>query len=250
MAFIENIRIEGTLQGRILALLMKGPSAGSDLMKRLNIRSPGTMYPVLKLLRQKGLIEYSSERAPGKKLYVLSEAGVLELKKILVGIGRGFYSRYLETLAADFVVTLQKLNVTLNPEWRVLSTLLYHPIKQWLETADATFLSLDKEIPDTYDLILCGGAATLMERGWWTTEFEKYLSTLVSALEPGGTFVILEKEMTDNVFVDMLFQEVLGFSRVPGLSEEKLRDILVRHDLQVNTILPRRGVLVGIAMKP
>jgi DNA-binding PadR family transcriptional regulator len=101
MAFIENLKVEGTLQGKILALLVEGPLAGSDLMKKLNIRSPGTMYPVLKLLREKGLIEYASERAPGKKLYVLSEAGVLEMKKVLLGIGRGFYSRYLETLADD-----------------------------------------------------------------------------------------------------------------------------------------------------
>jgi DNA-binding PadR family transcriptional regulator len=250
MAFGESLRIEGTLQGKILALLMEEPLAGSDLMRRLNIRSPGTMYPVLKLLREKGLIEYASERAPGKKLYVLSEAGVLELKKVLLGIGRGFYSRYLEALAADFVVTLQKLDPTLNSEGKVLSTLLYRPIKEWLANSDVTFLPLFEEIKGTYNLILCGGVATLIEHGWRTPEFEEYLSNLVSALEPEGTFVILEKEETDNIFVHLLFQEILGFSSVPGLSAEELRDILVKHDLQINTILPRRGVLLGIATKP
>ena len=55
MSFMKALRIEGTLQGKILALLVEGPLAGSDLMKQLNIRSPGTIYPALKLLREKGL---------------------------------------------------------------------------------------------------------------------------------------------------------------------------------------------------
>lgn len=250
MTFVKNTKIEGTLQGKILALLIEGPLAGSDLMKKLSIRSPGTIYPVLKSLREKELIEFASEHVKGKKPYILSEKGVLELKKIMLGIGRGFYSRYLESLAADLVVTLKKMNVTISPKQKVLSTLLYQPIKHWLEKSDATFLPLFEEISGTYDLIVCGGAATLMAYGWRKTEFTNYLFNLVTSLEPGGTFVILENEKTDNIFVDMLFKEILGFNRVTGLSEEEMRNLLESYDLQVSYILSRRGVLLGIATKP
>ena len=138
----------------------------------------------------------------------------------------------------------------ISPKQKVLSTLLYQPIKDWLETSDTTFLPLFEEVSGTYNLIVCGGAATLMAYGWRKTEFTDYLLNLITSLEPGGTFIILENEKTDNIFANMLFKEILGFNRVTGLSEEELRNLLESQDLQVSYILSRRGVLLGIATKP
>jgi hypothetical protein len=87
-------------------------------------------------------------------------------------------------------------------------------LREWLEKMNTTFSPLFEEVSGTYDLIICGGAATLIEYGWKSADFSGYLSNLVSNLKPGGIFVILENEKTDNIFVNMLFQEVLGFSRV------------------------------------
>jgi DNA-binding PadR family transcriptional regulator len=245
----EDSKVEGTLQGKILAMLVEEPASGTDLMKKLNINSPGTIYPALKVLRENGLIEYAPKRVPGKKLYVLSETGILELKKIMLGIGRGYFSRHLETYSPHLLDVLSEMMIEIKPGQKVLSTMLFEPIQRWLEKTDATFLPIFEEIHGNYDVILCGTVGTLMVYGWREDEFTNYLTNLLKRLTPGGTLITVDIEKTDNIFVDMFFKEVLGFQRVPGLSKEELRTLLINYNLEVRMILSRMGILVGVSTK-
>ena len=50
-------------------------------MKRLRLKSPGTIYPVLEVLRTKGLIDFKVETtgAARKKVYFLTEIGTQKM---------------------------------------------------------------------------------------------------------------------------------------------------------------------------
>lgn len=103
-------RIEGALQFKLLLALMEGPSYGADLMKKLNISSSGTIYPALKTMRQKGLIKYMSGTAKEKKkLYVLSTKGKEQLRRILLGVGRRYFSRFIDPYIQPLVEKLEEI---------------------------------------------------------------------------------------------------------------------------------------------
>lgn len=70
--------MRGMLSFRILWLLSKKPMNGQEISKELGRRrgtnpTPGTLYPALKELRTKGLVEM--EREGRKTTYTLSEKG-------------------------------------------------------------------------------------------------------------------------------------------------------------------------------
>lgn len=249
MSLNEDSKVEGTLQGKILAILVEEPASGTDLMKKLNINSPGTIYPALKVLRENGLIEYAPKKVPGKKLYTLSKTGILELKKIMLGIGRGYFSRHLENYSHHLLDVMSEMMIEIKPKQKILSTMLFEPIQHWLEKTDATFLPAFEEIKGNFDVILCGSVGTLMVYGWREDEFTNYLANLLKSLTPGGTLITVDIEKTDNIFVDMFFKEVLGFQRVPGLSEEELKELLMGYNLEVKKIISRMGILVGVSKK-
>ena len=70
--------IAGNLQAKIMMLLREEQLCGVDLMKRLRLKSPGTIYPVLETLRDKGLIDFKVQTtgAARKKVYFLTELGI------------------------------------------------------------------------------------------------------------------------------------------------------------------------------
>jgi DNA-binding PadR family transcriptional regulator len=75
---------QGEVRLALLSLLEDEPGHGYDLMKRLEERSgglyrasAGTVYPVLQLLEDEGLVR--NEEVDGKKVYHLTDAGREEL---------------------------------------------------------------------------------------------------------------------------------------------------------------------------
>lgn len=71
---------KGNVRGLLLAALLRGPAHGYELMRRLEEQaggrwrpSPGSVYPLLQLLEDEGLIHGSE--ADGRKVYELTEAG-------------------------------------------------------------------------------------------------------------------------------------------------------------------------------
>lgn len=56
-----EVEITGPLQAKIMRILKDEALCGVDIMDRLNLKSPGTIYPVLKVLRKRGLVDYRVE---------------------------------------------------------------------------------------------------------------------------------------------------------------------------------------------
>ncbi len=73
----------GALRGLVLTSLEEGSAHGYDLMQRLEARSgglwrpsPGSIYPLLQMLEDEGLV--TSETREGRRTYELTESGRLE----------------------------------------------------------------------------------------------------------------------------------------------------------------------------
>lgn len=70
----------GNVRGLLLAALLPGPAHGYELMRRLQERSggrwrpsPGSVYPLLQLFEDEGLVRGSDEE--GRKVYELTAEG-------------------------------------------------------------------------------------------------------------------------------------------------------------------------------
>ena len=77
-------QMKGFLSFLVLRLISKGPKSGEELrqeiMKRKGSRpSPGTIYPVLKVLSEDGFIEEIKDTGKEKK-YKLTKSGEKEIK--------------------------------------------------------------------------------------------------------------------------------------------------------------------------
>ncbi|MFH1722543.1 MAG: PadR family transcriptional regulator [Candidatus Altiarchaeota archaeon] len=83
--------MKGYLSYLILWILSKGDMRGSEIAKELEKRrgtkpSPGTIYPALKELKEKGLVSVDK-----KKTYSLSKKGEKELNNACVTFCQMFY---------------------------------------------------------------------------------------------------------------------------------------------------------------
>jgi PadR family transcriptional regulator, regulatory protein PadR len=88
---MECCDMKGFLSYLILWNLSKKEMTGAELAKELESRkgskpSPGTIYPALKELKEKGLICSDS-----KKIYSLTKEGQVELKKACSSFCKIFY---------------------------------------------------------------------------------------------------------------------------------------------------------------
>jgi len=73
---------KGFLRYHVLKLLSEKPMSGSELMSEIEKQtnghwkpSPGSIYPLLSWLQDKGYIKEASEQEPGTKRYTLTEQG-------------------------------------------------------------------------------------------------------------------------------------------------------------------------------
>ena len=245
----KRVEIPRTLQARVMIALVDGASSGVELMKKLNLHSPGTIYPVLKTLKMEGFIEHAPEKIPRKKMYVLSEKGKEQLKLILLGISRGLFAHFIEPYTQSFVDMLET-QIQLNPKQKVLCTVDYDPIKRWVQKADVAYLPAPEQPHDTYDFIFSTMIGTLIVYGWKRDEFKLYLSKLAKSLQPRGSLLMVEIEKTENMFTEIFFKEVLGYGKVPGMHKEELKDLLEKQNLNVRNLHSWKGWLIGISTKP
>ena len=146
--------ISGPLQEKIMLLLRERPLCGKDLMKELEIKSPGTIYPVLEELKRKEMIDFHLETtgAVRKKIYDLTASGKKHLRESMTSSARMFccdISLYLETVLRD-----AKGIIDIKRHQKVLSTLDYVDIRGFLNGADVTYITEPDKIADRYDVIL------------------------------------------------------------------------------------------------
>jgi DNA-binding PadR family transcriptional regulator len=246
---IPRSKIMGPLQTKVMILLRDQPKCGTELMVELGLCSPGTIYPVLKVLRNKGFLEFYEERSGSarKKIYRLTEEGLKELNLFLQSWTRltccdwSFYiKRFIDIINSK--VKIQKGE-------RVLCTLDAELTKDWLKKADVTFVSNLDDIPQNYfhKAISLIGAGTIINR--YTTDSLYYLSTLKKSLKNGGVLIALEIERTDNLWAEKYFLEVTGFKEHPGLTTKELEKIL--HDIGMKDVEVHSGggMLVSLSTK-
>lgn len=238
--------IAGPLQERVLMALLQEPLCGVDLMKRLRIRSPGTIYPVLEALRTRRLVDYKLEASGSirRNVYSLTEEGRRRLRRQLAQSAKTYCCD--PSLHVDRILQDAKALLRVRPGQRVLSTLEYDDIRRALPGAEVTF-SQDLEVaPGRYDWALSFlGVGLLMGRE--TPEISDYVRRLHRALKSGGSLLAVEVERTDNLFARVFFEDIVGLTETPGLDRDRLERILERVGFKVGEISSRSGLLYALA---
>ena len=239
---------EGSLQLKVLLALMECPSFGTDLMKKIGISSPGTIYPVLKLLKRKGLIEVKTIIRK-KKYYVLSEKGKQQIQNILLHMGRKYFSACLDPDWFPWIKIFDE-TISLTPNLRILCNMNYEPVRQWLGKMDVTYKQFLEEPEQSYNFAIIQIVATMILYDLRKEELSRYFSKIVESLEPESTLVMIEIEKVENVFMKMFFRKVLGFTKVPGITETELKELIESYGLEVTSIKKEMGTLICITRKP
>ena len=239
--------ITGSLQAKIMMLLRDEKLCGVDIMRKLRIKSPGTIYPVLEALRKKRFIDYKVEAAGAvrKKVYFLTENGRQQIREHLVRSARFCCD---VSLHINRILENMKGLIEIKRHQKVLCTLEYEEVKRSLKGADVTF-SYDLNVPsDTYDAALCLlGVGCLM--GKEPSDIADYVGRLYKSLRRGGYLLVIEIEKTDNLFTRILFEDVFGLKEPPGLLKEELKSILEKIGFKATEMISKSGLLYAVAQK-
>ncbi|MGD0643963.1 MAG: helix-turn-helix transcriptional regulator [Candidatus Bathyarchaeia archaeon] len=240
--------IAGNLQAKIMMILRDEQLCGVDLMKRLRIRSPGTIYPVLDVLRKKGLIDFKVETAGTvrKKAYFLTNTGRKEIREHLTRSAR--FCCDTPTYITKIVEKARGL-VEIKRHQRILCTLDYEEIRRFLKGADVTFSSDLKGPENSYDTALSFlGVGIII--GKENADITDYVKRLYKSLKRGGSLLAVEIEKTDNLFSQILFEDVFGLKEPPGLQTEELKSILEKNGFATTKVTSKNGLLYALAQKP
>jgi len=221
---------------------------GVDIMKRLKIRSPGTIYPVLEALRKRRLVDFRAEAmgATRKKIYFLTETGGQQIREHLVRSARMFCCD--ASLHMKRMLENMKGLVEIKKHQKILCTLEFDEMKRFLRGADVTF-SYDLNVPsDTYDLALSFlGVGCLI--GKETADITDYVSLLYRSLKKGGSLLAIEVEKTDNLFARIFFEDIFGLKEPPGLQRKELESILERTGFKDTKAISKSGLLYAVSYK-
>lgn len=240
--------ISGPLQAKIMTILRNEALCGVDIMNRLNIKSPGTIYPVLEALRKKQFVEYEVETtgATRKKIYSLTRTGRKQITEHWVTSAKMFCCD--ATLHMDRILENLKRLVEIKPRQKILCTLDYEGIRRFLRVADVTF-SYDLNVsPETYELALSFlGVGCLI--GKEVADITDYVGRLYSSIKKGGSLLAIEIEKTDNMFARMFFEDIVGLKELPGLRKEELKNVLEGVGFKATQVTSRSGLLYSVSSK-
>jgi len=240
--------ITGPLQTKIMMMLRDETLCGVDIMNRLRIKSPGTIYPVLESLRKRQLVDYRVEvsGATRKKIYFLTKTGKEQIKENLIRSARMFCCD--ASLHMKRILENVKGLVEIKPRQKILCTLEYDEVKRLLRGADVTFSYDLKVPPDTYDLALSLlGVGCLI--GKESADITDYIVRLYRSLKKGGALLAIEIEKTDNMFARMFFEDIGGLKESPGLLKEELKSVLERIGFKNPQIIGKSGLLYALSYK-
>jgi len=243
-----EVEITGPLQAKIMRILKDDALCGVEIMGRLNLKSPGTIYPVLKVLRTRGLVDYKVEvlGATRKKVYSLTEAGGREIREGFIRSAK-VYCCDASLLLNRTLKTIEGL-VAIKRHQKVLCTLENDEVRRFLSSADVTF-SYDLNVsPDTYDLALSFlGVGCFI--GKETADITDYVGRLYKSLKKGGYLLAIEIEKTDNMFAGMFFEDVVGLKESLGLQKGELEGILERIGFNATQVTSKSGLLYAVSQK-
>lgn len=239
-------KITGPLQEKIMVILKNETLCGVDIMDRLRIRSPGTIYPVLDDLRSKQLVDYRVETSgpTRRKMYFLTSTGEHQIREHLSHSARTFCCD--ASLHMDGMLSNVKELVDIKPDYKILCTFEHDEVKKFLRGYDVTF-SHDLDVPQRmYDLALCFlGVGCLI--GKESADMSKYLRLLKRSLKNGGLLLAVEIEKTDNIFAKIFFEEIVGLKHFPGLEKSELKEILKKTGFDDVRVAVKSGLLYALS---
>jgi len=239
----------GPLQAKIMMMLSDEALCGVDIMKRLRIKSPGTIYPVLEVLRRKRVVEYRVEQrgAIRKKMYFLTKAGREQLREQLGRSARMFCCDL--SLHINRILENMKELVQIKRHQKILCTVEYDEVKRFLRGADATFSEDLNVPPETYELAISfRGVRSLI--GKKMTDITEYADRLFRSLKRGGSLLAIEIEKTDNLFARFFFEDIVGLKNAPGLRREELESVLRSAGFKPIEVTSKSGLLYAVSYKP
>lgn len=76
-----------------------------------------------------------------------------------------------------------------------------------------------------------------------------YMKRLYKSLNRGGFLLAVEIEKTDNLFSQILFEDIFGLKDPPGLQTEELKSILEKNGFATTTVTSKNGLLYAVAQK-
>ncbi|MFW9767226.1 MAG: helix-turn-helix transcriptional regulator [Candidatus Thorarchaeota archaeon] len=241
--------ITGPLQVKIMMALRSKQMTGTELMEKLGINSPGTIYPALETLRERGLIEQRTERTGSvrRKIASITETGAAELRNHLMSSARLFCCDV--SLHMKRIIEVVRELVKIRPGQRILSTFEHEEVKRAYRQSNVTYSYNLDELSDTYDIVLSFlGVGCLI--GKEVQEIWNYAHRLYRVLKEDGTLLIVEIEKTENVFAEVLFNDVFGLDESPGISTEELEEILTEVGLKDIHVTSKAGILYAVSKKP
>lgn len=221
---------------------------GVEIMKKLGIRSSGTIYPVLGALRERKLVDYRVEAmgATRKKIYFLTRIGEQRIRELLIRPTRMFCCD--PSLQIKRILEGVRGLVEIKRDQKILCTLEHDEVKRFFRSSDITF-SYDLNVPsDTYDLALSflGVGHLIGKRAEGITN---YVSRLCRSLKKGGSMLTVQIEKTDNMFARIFFEDILGLKESPGLKREELQNILERTGFKDTEVTSKSGLLYAVSYK-
>ncbi|MFW9848251.1 MAG: PadR family transcriptional regulator [Candidatus Thorarchaeota archaeon] len=240
--------IAGPLQARVLVTLREEPICGVDLMDRLVISSPGTIYPVLDSLRTKQLVECRTEEkgAIRRKVYFLTQFGEEQLHEYLTVMVDVFCSDMHTHI--DKILEQIRDFLDVSHRQKVLCTLDYEGIRQFLQGNKVTFSHNLLEVDGSFDVIVNFlGAGCILKNSH--DEISDYLRSLVELLQTDGTLACIEIERTNNIFARFFFEKIFGLEVLPGLDKKDLEKILEGVGFKDIQLISMDGLLFAFCKK-
>ncbi len=242
------MKLLGPLQIKIIMLLKEDNLCGVEIMEKLNIRSPGTIYPVLNLLKKNELIDYRIEisKSIRKKIYSLTSKGREQMKYHLIQSVRNyccFSPQYLK-----IILEKTKDIITISQNQRILCTIESEEIRNFFKGSEVVFSSDLNVPPNTFNVALGFlGVGCLLGNG--TIDAVKYLTHLHKCLKNNGWLLAFEIEKTDNFFANSFFKDLLGLNEPIGMTRNELEETIVSIGFSEIKIISRFGIIYAVARK-
>ncbi len=247
ISFTES-KIKGSLQIKILLCLRENSTYGKDLMQILKIKSPGTIYPALKTLTQKGLIDFKVEKTKTntKKIYFLSDSGKEELTSYLQNSAQYLISNsslYINRVLGEIVEFIELEN-----HLKVFCNLDENIAKKYIKHKKITFSKIIDFPIESFDAIICFlGAGLILNQE--DDAINSYLETNYAILRKLGRIILIEIEQTDNLFVRILFEDILKEKKRIGLERQKLLDMMIDNGFSPYITKKKSGLIYIEAKK-
>jgi len=256
----------GMFQVKLLLMPKDRPMYGLEIAAELEKSSgwrpsPGTLYPALKKLEEKGFISFEKVTSSGnkRKLYSLTEKGEGELAKIF-SLTCYYYDCKLRDCLKDFyrkAVELAGLGkddqVLVSPpdpdlldmcSGKVDGRVLAHPFISGLSRKEKVEYVDVEELPEeSLDKVILNLGSSSSHDDMWAI-----IKSAYQKLKTEGVLVSLAPEKSDNIWVESFYRHVLGTTDY-GIDPEELEGVLLERGFRKLKVSADREIILTRCVK-